>query len=61
MECHSTPRSSCQRKIACEVSSVPLSETIMSGRPHSSTILSSSLTTCWPDKDVSRPAPGTRG
>jgi hypothetical protein len=33
MECQATPRSACQPRMACEVSSVPLSLTIISGRP----------------------------
>ena len=31
MECHSTDRSSCQRRMACDVNSVPLSLTIIAG------------------------------
>ncbi len=46
-------RSSCHRRIACEVSPVPLSLTIIAARPRSSAIRSSSRPTRTPESDVS--------
>lgn len=54
MWCHSTPRPSAQRRIAVEVSSVPLSLTTMAGFvPRSATSRSSSRATRRPPSEVS--------
>ena len=59
MLCQAPPRSCCQRRTAWEVSSVPLSLTIIAGQPHSATIRSSSRPTRSPDSDVSTTSAGS--
>jgi hypothetical protein len=53
MKCHATWFSAIQASTAFEVSSVPLSETIIAGLPRRATRAESSRATRWPEIEVS--------